>query len=120
MPCLYQILLKKYLSNFLIHKHDFYYNMTKISIDHKIINRYLRILLDKNINICSGDINNIIKIFSTLHFALTNKLNIPLNTEYYYNKLGTDFGLDRYFRYKLYKICIISFPHIMVNIFRRI
>jgi len=95
---------------------DFYCKVVKKNIDERVINNYLNLLLFKNKKICYKEINNIVKIFSSLHIALTKKLGLKDSEKYYYSQLCKNFELDRFFNYKLYQLLIINFPHIMNKI----
>ena len=97
---------------------DFYYKLIEEDMDEQVINSYLNLLLFKKKKICYNEIDNILKIFSSLHLALIKRLRISDNTKYYYSQLCKNFKLDRFLNYKLYQLLIINFPYIRDKIIR--
>ena len=97
--------------------YDYYNELTGFVSESKIINSYLDLLLYKSKKINYEDIKFIMSIFSTLHYRLNKKLNLPFDNQYYYSLLGNNFNLNKYLNFHIYKNCWAFFPSIMKKIF---
>ena len=92
---------------------EFYKNITGKSISEIKLDKYLSQILLREKNITSKDIFDIFIIFYYLHSKLIKILNRPMNAEYYYNKLGDNFKLNKFISFKLLKYFIIKFPKVI-------